>query len=181
VNDHADLPTLIAYWQGELDAAHEAPFEQHYLACEICSARLAEVKAAADGVKRAFASGQVGVFLTPAFAERLRARGLRMREYHVPCNGSVNCTIALDDQVLLSRLKAPLQGVERVDAIANYKGEHRIEDVPFDPVSGEVLMAPSVATARAWPAHRQTVRLLAVGPGGDRILGEYEFNHSPPI
>jgi hypothetical protein len=29
------------------------------------------------------------------------------------------------------------------------------------------------------PAHTQVVRLVAVEPGGDRVLGEYTFNHSP--
>jgi hypothetical protein len=29
------------------------------------------------------------------------------------------------------------------------------------------------------PAGREVVRLVAVEAGGDRLLGEYTFNHSP--
>ena len=176
---HADLSMLLAYWQREMDPAQEAAFEEHYLGCEVCSARLAEVEAIASGVQRAFASGQIGTFVTPAYAEALRTRGLKLREYHVPRNGSVNCSVAPSDDVLVSRMEVPLEGVERVDAIALFEGEHRLEDVPFDPGSGEVVMLPSIRFIRTLPAHSQSVRLVAVGAEGDRVLGEYTFNHSP--
>jgi hypothetical protein len=176
---HADLATMLAYWQGELDEPREAAFEEHYLGCEVCSARLAEVEAIAAGVRRAFTSGRLGAIVTPAFVEQLRSRGVRLREYFVPCNGSVNCSVAPEDQVLLSRLQVSLEGVERLDAITVHEGEHRLEDVPFDAASGEVVLAPCVEMVRTLPQHRQSVRLVAVGPGGDRLLGEYVFNHSP--
>jgi hypothetical protein len=32
---------------------------------------------------------------------------------------------------------------------------------------------------RTLPAHREVVRLMAVDAGGERLLGEYTFNHSP--
>lgn len=176
---HADLPTLLAYWQGDLDDAEEAAFEQHYLGCETCRARLAEVEAIAAGVRRAFVAGRLGAYITPAFAERLRSSGLRIREYRVPRNGSVNCTIAPDDDVLMSRLQVPLEGVERIDAISIDQGEQRVEDIPFDRSAGEVVWAPSVAYVKKMPECRSSVRLVAVGPGGDRVLGDYVFNHKP--
>ena len=177
--EHADLSTLLGYWQRELEDAQEAAFEKHYIGCELCSRRLAEVEVLAIGVRGAFASGRVGAIITPAFVELLRSHGVRLREYRVPRNGSVNCTVGPDDQMLLGRLQVPLEGVERVDAIAVHAGDARVEDVPFDAATGEVLLAPSVELMRTLPEHREVVRLVAVRSGRDRVLGEYTFNHSP--
>lgn len=176
---HADLETLLAYWVGELDEAEEAAHEEHYLGCASCSARLAEVEAFAAGVRGAFAGGRIGTVLTPAFVERLRERGLRLREYRVPRNGSVNCSVAPEDELLLARLQVPLAGVERIDVITMDTAGPRLEDVPFDAASGEVVLAARIAQIRALPAHRYVVRVVAVGGGGERVLGDYTFNHTP--
>lgn len=177
---HADLEMLLAYELGELDPAREAALEEHYLGCEACSARLAEVQALASGIKAAFDAGHVAAVLTPGFVEHARARGVRVREYVLPLNGSVNCTVAAEDQLLVGRLSAPLADVERLDVLVSDEGEHRLEDVPFDAVAGEVVMVPGIAHIRGCPAHRQVVRLIAVdGGGGERTIGEYVFNHSP--
>lgn len=175
---HEDFAKLVGYWLGELDEAREAAVEEHYLGCAQCAARLAEVEALAGGVRRAYEGGRVGVFVTPAFVDRLRVRGLRVREYHVPRNGGVNCTIAPHDQMVFGHLDAPLEGVSRLDAIVLHEGEIRLEDVPFDAASGKVIIAPNVAHLRSLPAHREVVRLVAVEPGGERVIGEYTFNHS---
>ena len=175
---HADFATLVAEWLGELDEAREATLEEHYLGCGQCSAALAEVEALAEGVRRGV--GQVDAVLTPAFAEQLRARGMRLREYRVPRNGSVNCTIAPEDQLLLSRLQVPLGGVDRIDLlVVTPAGQFRLEDVPFDAASGEVVLAPSLERVRAMPAQREVMRLIAIEAGGERLLGEYTFNHTP--
>ena len=151
-----------------------------HLGCEACSAGLAEVQVLVEGVRRAFDAGHVAAVLTPGFVERLRARGMRVREYAVPLNGSVNCTVAPEDQLLVGRLQAPLAGVERLDLLVSDEGEHRLADVPFDAAAGEVVMAPGIAALRRRPAHRQVVRLVAVEQGGERMVGEYTFNHRPP-
>ena len=179
---HIELPTLLAYWLGELHESQEAVVEEHYLGCAACSAQLAELEALSDGVCRAYANGRVGAIVTPAFVERMRARGLRVREYRVPRNGSVNCSVAPEDDVLFGRMQVPLEGVKRIDVVAAPGGgdEHRMEDVPFDAASGEVVLAPSIALIRSLPSHRDIVRILAVGADGERVLGEYTFNHSAP-
>ncbi|HYC36277.1 MAG TPA: hypothetical protein VEC19_07630 [Usitatibacter sp.] len=179
MSGHADLSQLLAYWLGELDEPAEAELEQHYLGCSECSARLAETEGLADGVRRAFAGGLVHSVVTPAFADRLHAQGLRVREYRVPANGSVNCTVAPEDQVLLSRLEAPLRDVKRLDVIVDYAGGVRFEDVPFDAASGEVVVVPGVESVKRMPAHRQVMRLVAVDEASERVLGTYTFNHTP--
>ena len=179
---HFDFATLVSYWLGELDEAREAQLETHYLGCDDCARRLAEVEALAAGVRRTFAEGRIAAVVTPAIAQRLHARGLRIREYRVPPNGSVKCSVGPEDDVLLSRLPATLDGVQRVDLLISPEAGApfvRLEDVPFDPASGEVVLAPSIALVRQLPAHRRVMRLVSVGPAGEDLLGEYTFNHSP--
>jgi hypothetical protein len=55
----------------------------------------------------------------------------------------------------------------------------RVEDVPFDEQSGEVLFTPSTPQLRKMPAHTWHVQLVAVSEAGERALGEYTFEHSP--
>lgn len=174
-----EFETLVEYWLGECGPEDAARIEEHYLGCGHCSARLDEVAALAGAVRGAFERGRFGTFVSSQFARRLEEKGVRVREYRVPRNGSVNCTLAAADQVLLGRMQVPLAGVRRVDAVLQGPFDARLEDVPFDAASGEVLMAPSVALVRTLPAHRQVVRLLSVDEGGERLLGEYTFNHSP--
>ena len=179
---HADFSTLIDYWFGELDEAAQAALEEHYLGCGACSARLAEVEALASGVRRAFTGGLVRGVVTPAFVEKVRSSGVRVREYRVERNGSVNCTVAPEDQMLVSRLQAPLEGVRRVDVVVSSsvtQGPLRFDDVPFDPAAGEVVMAPSIAYVKSMPAYVTVMRVLAVEAGAERVLGEYTFSHSP--
>ena len=92
----------------------------------------------------------------------------------------MNCTVAPEDELLVARLEAPLAGVNRVDAIA-YPPDAPAEvfrDIPFDAASGEVVVAPRIARIRAMPSHRQRLRLVAVDPSGERIIGDYTFDHT---
>ena len=120
------------------------------------------------------------MFVTDAFVQTAVDHGTRVREYRVPRNGSVNCSIAPEDELLTSRLEAPLAGVQHIDVIAylNDAQTDVFRDVPFDPASGEVVVAPSVAHLRAMPSHRRRFRLLAVDEVGECVIGDYTFNHT---
>ncbi len=179
---HAPLgyPELVAYWIGELDEAAQARVEEHLLGCGQCSDRLAGLIALGGAVRKAFAQGAVRAFVTDAFVRRLIEQGMRLREYRVARNGSVNCTVAREDDYVVAHLEAPLEGVTRVDAIsciADAPAEV-LRDIPFDAASGEVVTLPPMARLRAMPSHQQRVRLVAVDETGERVLGEYTFNHS---
>lgn len=174
---HIEYADLLAYWLGELQPGPEAQVEEHYFGCVECTQRLHEIEALAEGVRRAFGAGLVAAVVTPAFVEQVKAAGVRVREYRLAWNGSVNCTVLPADQVLFGRLAAPLEGVKRLDAIVSAGGDHRLEDIPFDAASGEVVMAPSVALLRTLPDHRQGVKLVSVEEGGERVIGEYAFHH----
>lgn len=176
------LNVLAEYWFGDADEATTNAIEEHLLGCDVCGAQLDELIALGHGVRAAFDDGLVGACVGAEFIDRLAARGTRVREYRVPRNGSVECSVAPDDKLLVSRLQAPLAGVTRLDVVARSSltgSEQRRQDVPFDSASGEVVLAPKLADVRRLPAHRIEIRLIAVEPGGERLLGHYTLNHTP--
>jgi hypothetical protein len=175
---HLNFSALVDYWLGELDEEAEAMADEHLLACEKCGACFDEVVALANGIREGFARGTVHAFVTDRFVHRLEEQGIHVREYRVPRNGSVNCTVNANDQVLVARLEALLHGVTRVDVIREEPGPPQVyHDVPFDSASGTVLLMPRMATIRAMPSHIARVRLVSVEEQGERVLGEYVFNH----
>jgi len=171
---------LIEYWLDELDEAAEARIEEHLFGCEVCGAKLDEIVALAGGVRTAFGEGSVRAYVTDAFVKRLVEQNVRVREYRIPQNGSVNCTVLPDDEVVVSRLEAPLGGITRLDAYT-YLGDAQpqiFRDIPFDPESGAVVVTPKIALLRAAPSHVYRVRLVAVDANGEREVGDYTFNHT---
>lgn len=177
-----DLSTLIAYWIGELDEAQNAAIEEHLLGCGACTASAQSVADIAGSIRALVGQGAVLAVLSEDFLKRAAANGLQVREYNVPRGGSVYCTIAPDDDLLVARLEAPLADVERVDLLmldSHGKGLERMDDIPFDPATGSVVVASRTADVRALPKLTSRMRLVAVRPGTERVVGEYTFNHSP--
>lgn len=177
-----DWNTLLAYWLGELDPDSEAHTEAHYLGCPVCSRRLEELAALAQGVRALTRASGVDAVVSADFVRRLSERGLRVREYRVPCNGSVNCTVAPEDDFVVAYLEGAFADADRIDLIYLTDGDEqgmRHADIPFDPHSGSVAVSTRIAALRALPATTQRVRLLAVTGDSERALGEYTFNHTP--
>lgn len=172
--------TLLAYWLGELDAARTAAADEHLLGCEPCGAALDALVALGDGVRRAFGAGLVGAVVGPAFVQRLADRGLRLREYRVAPQGQVNCHVDPEDDLVLSRLSAPLAGLTRLDLVL-HPGDGgpalRAEDIPFDAALDEVVVVMQMQRLRALPSGTERVELLAVDAAGERRIGDYTFIH----
>jgi hypothetical protein len=119
-----------------------------------------------------------------AFVQRLAAQGVQVREYRVAPGGSVSCSVAPGDGLLVSCLQAPLQGVQRLDLQLELSIEpgqrHEMRDLPFDPQLGEVLLVQKLADVRRQPLHLARVTLFAVDDGGgQREVGHYTFHHQP--
>lgn len=174
--------TLVEYWLGELDAADEARVDEHLLGCDECTDSLQRLVGLAGGVRTLIRQGAVHAVVTDGFLARLAAQGLRLREYRVPCNGSVHCTVAPDDDVMVARLEAPLAGVQQVDALLlapDQATERRWRDIPFDRSTDEVVFTPRIDTIRALAASTTRIRLLAVDRQSERLIGEYTFIHTP--
>jgi hypothetical protein len=172
---------LLDWWAGELAPPERRRLEEHLLSCAACSARAHAVSALAGGVRELVREGRLSVVVLPVVLERLRREGRNIREYRVAPGGGVHCTVGPEDDVVLSRLVADLGDVSRLDLVSRVDEgpEQRLTDVPFDAAAGEILFAPPADVLRAQPAHVQRLRLLAVGPQGDRLLGEYTFDHRP--
>ena len=113
--DPVPLATLLAYWLDELDEAQEGMVDEHLLGCDHCSASLQPLVDTAGEIRAAVRGGEVRAVLTDAFVNKLAAQNVRLREYRVEHNGSVNCTVAPEYEVLVTRLRAPLAGIERLD------------------------------------------------------------------
>ena len=178
----APVTALLAYWLGELDGAREAQFEEHLFGCETCSARLRDVMQLGEGIRRVTRAGGVHAVLTAEFIRRLQGSGMRVREYRLQPGGSVNCTIAPEDDLVIAHLHASLEGVSRLDMLVDDRtsgARWRAEDVAFDPAAGEVVMAPSALGLRQLGVTTQRVQLVAVERDNERVIGEYTFNHSP--
>lgn len=175
-----DERTLVEYWLDELPENAEAAIDEHLLGCGHCSARLAGLVALAGGIREALRAGRLQAVVSDAFVRRLAAQGLQVREYRVARNQAVNCTVAPEDDFVISRLEAPLAGVVRLDLVIHAPGlpEEVREDIPFDAARGEVIMSADVPRLRGMPSHRLRFELVAVDDGGRRLIGEYTFNHS---
>jgi hypothetical protein len=176
------LATLIGYWLGELSAADEAALEEHFFGCEECTTQLEGLASLAAGVREAVRDGTIGMFVSTAFVDAMKAAGLRLREYRLEPGGSVNCTIGADDDAVVSRIMAPLAGVERLDIERIGSAgdvQSRVTDVPFDANSGEVVMIPPPRGLKAMSAFTLELRLIAVHASQERDVGRYTFNHAP--
>ena len=177
----ADLDAqLLAYWLDELGETDATKLEEQLFACAQCSARLRELLELREAVERAFSDSRFATAVTPEFIERLRKSGLLLREYRVEPGGSTYCTMGPQDDFVVSRLQAPLAGVGQVDiVIDDGDTQYRAMRVPFTAEANEVTVIPPVAVLRNLKFATQRMRLYAVTPSSERLLGEYTFNHEP--
>lgn len=182
---HLPTEALLDYWLHDSDAATTEAVDEHLMQCDACGQALDALVALGEGIREALRAGTVGAVASAGFAQRLAGQGLKVREYRLPPGGSVNCAVAPDDELLVSRLELPLlpPGVQRLDLHVELSLEpgvrHERQDVPFDPQAGEVVYVVKLAEVRRRPAHTVQATLLAVDAGGAREVGRYVFNHRP--
>lgn len=177
-----DAAVLADYWLSSLTGADEEAVEQHLFECDVCGARLREVIAIAEGVRKLAGDGSLRMVVSDAFLKRAAEEGLRIREYAPPPGGSVQCTVTAEDDILIGRLAANLSGAKRVDlSLCDERGveQLRLSDIPVNQTAGSVLLQESITFAKAAPNHKMIARLVAIEEsGGERLLGEYTFNHT---
>ena len=177
-----DEGVLADYWLAALPPAEEEPVEEHLLACDSCGALLRKIIAIADAIRKMAREGRVRVVVSEAFLEHAAREGLRVRQYAPPRGGSVNCTVTVDDDLLVAKLAVDLSKAKRVDLFYTHPGGTvRLADIPVNPASGEVILNVAIPQMRLAPAHVAVVQLVAVDGTGERFLGEYTFNHSPSL
>ena len=120
--------------------------------------------------------------VSDAFLKRAAEEGLRVREYAPSPGGSVQCTVTVDDDILIARLAADLKGANRVDlSICDEQGaeQHRLRDIPVQSATTGVAYQESVTFLKAAPTSKLIMRLLTFDEaGGEHLLGEYTFHHT---
>lgn len=172
--------TLEAYWLGELSGADEAGFEEHLFACDGCTGRLEALAALGGGVRHLAERGAFPVVVSASLVELARQRGRRVREYALGPGERVSCTVSATDDMVITRLRVDPSDAARIDLVAELEGASepatRALDLPFARGAGELLVAQSVPALRALGPSVTRVRLVA---DGDRVLGEYTFDHTP--
>jgi hypothetical protein len=172
---------LVDYWFGELPAAEQDRVEEHLMACSDCGRVLGELVTVGEGVRQLASRGAFHVVVSPSFLEAASSRGLRIREYRVRPGGGVACTVTPEDDLVVSRLEGDFTGITRVDLVTQTEGrpEERVLDLPVDPSARELVVVQSMPALRALGVSVTRLRLVVPEPGGDRLLGEYTFSHTP--
>ena len=177
-----DAAVLADYWLAALAKPEEEAAEQHLFACDECGARLREVIALAQGVRKLAREGSLRMVVSDTFLRRAAEEGLRIREYAPPAGGSVDCTVTATDDILIGRLAAHLTGARRVDlCICDERGveQHRLANIPIAAGANSVVYQESMTFAKAMPTSTMIARLVAFDEAGsERLLGEYTFNHT---
>jgi hypothetical protein len=175
-----ELRTLADYWLDDDGHDHEE-LEEHLFACDSCSRRLHGMVALGAGVGRLVREGAVELVVTRSLLARAARDGLRIREYRLAPGESVRCTVTTEDDLLVSRLVGRFEGVSRLDVVAEQEGlpVRRIQDVPFELEAGELIVAQAMPDMRRLQRARLRVRLLSHEESGERLIGEYTFEHYP--
>lgn len=174
---------LADYWIGALaNPQEQEDLEEHLFACDECGARLREVIALAEGIRKLAREGSLRMIVSDEFLKRLESEGLRLREYAPTAGGSVQCTVTADDDLLVGRLAADLRGAVSVDLVSyNERGveQGRMPDIPVHSGTSTVIYQESITFAKSAPAFKLVLRLVAIDEaGGEKTLGEYTFNHT---
>jgi hypothetical protein len=172
---------LLDWWSGGLPGECRRSVEEHLLSCDACATRGHDLAALAQGVRGLVREGRLPAVVLPAVVDRLEREGRRIRTYRVPAGSGVHCTVGPEDDVVLARLEVDLRGVSRLDLVSRIDDgpERRLSDLPFDEAAGELILAAPTPILRERPRHVERLRLLALDPGGERLLGEYTFDHTP--
>jgi anti-sigma factor RsiW len=171
----------LGYWLGELEGADEARLDEHLFACAACTERLQAIVELGAAIRAELARGALNIVLPEPFLRRVQAAGLRVREYALSPGGSVDCTIAPGDDLVVAHLRAPLRGVRRLDVLidSSVAGKLRANDVPFDADADALVAVTSSVFLRTLRHAQQRVQLVAVDGAGERVLADYTFNHYP--
>ncbi len=177
-----EAEVLSDYWLAALPSVEAEAVEEHLFACDGCARRLQHVIAMAEGIRNLAREGSLQIVVSDAFLRRAAEEGLRVRQYAPPRGGSVQCTVTAEDDILIGRLAVNLGRARRIDvSICDGSGveQLRMRDIPANPNVGEVILQESITFIKDAPTTTMIVRLVDVDDaGGERLLGEYTFNHT---
>jgi hypothetical protein len=171
---------IADYWAGGLAAESLERFEDHVFSCSACARRAGEGEALAGAVRALVRGGRFDAVVTDAVLNRLARDGVRVRSYSLDPGVTVACAVFPDDELVVTRLRADMSGVDAVDVVMTLGGGdevNRMSAVPIQPGRGEVLYVLSAAALQQRPS--STVRLTMTTAGeASRTIGEYVLEHT---
>ena len=171
---------LVDYWLDPRPPEEPSGIEEHLFGCAECSASLEAVAALGDAVRRYGRDGRLYGGLSPSLLDLLQRDGRVLRRYRAATGGHIHCTAGADDDLVVLELEADLADVERVDLLHLAADGTLIGRVRQLPVIGgrEVAWASPGDVIRSLPTSIMFVRLMAVEPEGERLVGEYTLHHT---
>jgi hypothetical protein len=164
--------SLVAYWSGDLVEGEGDRIEEHLMSCDACTKAAARVAAIAEAIRTVLPP-------VPSHAtlERARGRGLRVAENVIPPNVRTVAIFPKGADVLIHRLSADLGSFDRLSLeFQTPEGQTLLHfgDIPFDPKSGEVLVACHRHYQAMFPSGDV---VLALRSAEGRTVGEYLVVH----
>lgn len=171
---------LVDYWLDGRPPEEQPGIEEHLFGCEECSAGLETVAALGEAVRRLGLEGRLLGGLGPSLLERLEREGRVIRRYRAAAAGHIHCTAGADDDLVVLELAADLADIERVDLLHLAADGTLLQRARQLPVIGgrEVVWASPGDLIRSLPTSIMFVRLMAVEPEGERLVGEYILHHT---
>lgn len=147
---HLSQDRIADYLAGFLDAADEAELEEHLFSCRDCSIEAEPLFALTAATRQA-----VPAIISPEHFEALEGEGRITQVNSMSPGQRADVLYPEDGKLLVHRLGGvDLSGVIRVDVeLADLEGRRLVlyEDIPFDPVRGEVFVACQRHYARLFP------------------------------
>src|SRR5262245_31330732 len=101
-----DAAVLADYWLAALAQPEEEAVEEHLFGCDQCGARLREIVALAEEVRKLASQGSLTMVISDMFVKRAAEQGFRLREYSPPRFGIAECTVSAEDDFLIGHLSA---------------------------------------------------------------------------
>ena len=167
---------LVAWYAHELAERDANALEEHLFSCDECAAASEQLGRLIGGLREV-----VPPVISNALREKLAAAGQRI--LFTPCAGEATATarFAPDIDLMVHALRGDLSKAERVDVEVLWSDGTvgvSLEDVPFDPKAGEVLLACQRHYRLMFPEGGQpTFRVHVTEAGKKRRLADYLVIH----
>lgn len=167
---------LVAWWTRDLDERASSELEEHLFSCDECSARSEALGRLVGGLREV-----IPPVISEAHRARLVARGMRVRSTPCPADGTATAHFGKDVDLLVHELRGDLSQAESVDVEVRAPDGSltvRLDHVPFDAQSGQVLIACQRHYQLMYgEGESPTFHVHVTEKGKQRKLGEYFVVH----
>lgn len=168
--------TLVALWSWELSPETAETVEAHLFACDTCAQASDRLGKLVAGLREI-----IPPVISHGLRDRLAAGGMRLRHTPVESGVDTDAHFTADVDLLVHVLKGDLSRAERVDLeVQDTSGVtyFQFPHVPFDPRTGEVLLACQRHFEHVTePPGDPVFRVHAFEGGVRRHVGRYFVRH----